>query len=205
MIILSIISILLLGLSIYLFIPYWKHKTAIKRFHSYYLKEENKPELEVVYVDKMGNKWYRAKSLMQYPTARMEAAETAGVYSELCMSPDYFAQKLIELRELHKDSDRVREIAIDLQQKSSKSATRITLQYLAHALYMLDGENPINPTKEFLKKKLEIWQRDPECEGFFLHMALGHTRVLDGLSRHDLMRSLIVEESKEVFRQISHF
>lgn len=140
---------------------------------------------------------------MQYPAARLAAAEAYSRWAELCMMPEYFAKKLMELEMFAGSEGRVRQIASDLKQKSTMAAERATLQFLAHCLYLLDGENPLNPTAEFFEKKLEIWKQDPECEGFFLHSALRHIRDLKNMSQSGLVAYLMEQESKEVLTKIN--
>lgn len=193
------VIVILCAICTYLFIPYWKHKTAIKRFHSYYLATEIKPEIEECYVAKTGDKFYKFKNPLAIPTKRVLDAEVASKMANLGMSVDYFDKKMDELLG-YLDKGRITEartVVMDLKQKSTVATDRMSLELLANCLFLVDGENPAATSQKFLAKKREIWEKDPECYAFFLMQAFGHIRNIQGLSADDLLRYLMKVEAQE--------
>lgn len=203
---LILFTLLLFFVSVYLFIPYWRHRNAIKRFHSYYLITEEKPELEVVYVDRTGNKWYSFKEFMKAPAKRATDAEALSRWSELCMTPEHFAVEMNKAISFQNKQQyaQATNIMSELLVRSRWAAERTTLELLANCLFLIEGENPLIPTDEFMQKKKEIWKRDPECEGFFLTAAFSFIRKLDRLSEEDLMNYLRTHEVKDRLTSQSH-
>jgi len=193
-------TIVLFAACAYLFIPYWKHRTAIKRFHSYYLTNETKPELQECYVAKTGDKFYRFTNIINAPTNRMLEAEVASKMANLGMSLEYF-DKQMEALISHLDRNRITEarmVVMDLKQKSTVATDRMSLELLANCLFLLDGENPAATSQKFLAKKREIWEKDPECYAFFLMQAFAHIRNIHGLSATDLLHYLQKVEAEEI-------
>lgn len=201
------LCILLLITSIYLFIPFWKHKTAIKRFYSFYLITEEKPEIEVCYVDRLGNNWYQFKDLMKAPAGRTSAAEAMGKWAEMNMTADYMAIKLNEAINFINKAKQVQAgtILSEMLVRATWAAERTSLENLANQLFMLDGENPLAATAEDMEKKKAIWKKDPDCEGFFLHRALLHTRHLGELSASGLVSYLQQKEIENSLMKTSRF
>lgn len=196
---LIILCLVLFSGCVYLLIPFIKHKTAIRRFHDFYMKTEEKPEIEEVYIDRLGNKWYTFKEIMKAPAKRTTDAEAMSRWAELCMTPEYFA---IEMNKAigFMNKQRIAQAAgimNELLIRSTWAAERTTLQLLADVLFMIDGENPLCPTAEFMEKKKAIWAADPACEAFFLTAALNNIRSLERLSESDLMSYLKEKEIKE--------
>lgn len=202
-----IVIIILFSSTVYFFIPYWKDRTAIKRFHSFYKQEEEKPEMEVVYVDRLGNNWYQFKDLMKAPAGRTSGAEAMSKWQEMNMTADYMALKLNEAINLINKAKQVQAGAVlnEMLVRATWAAERVSLENLANQLFLLDGENPLAATQEFMDRKKAIWKQDPDCEGFFLHRALLHTRHLGELSASGLVSYLNQKEIENSLTKTSRF
>lgn len=199
MIFFIITTVVFLSVAIYLFIPFIKHKTQIRNYHSNYLLIEEKPDIEILYVDRMGNRWAGFKDPMKTPTNRALQGELFSQWSELCMTPDYFAVEMNKgITFLNKGRNiQAGYIFNELMTRSRWAAHKSSLELLANVLFMLPGENPMHPSDEFMQKKKDIWAKDPDCEAFFLHLAFGHIRHLHQLSKKDFMNYLVMKELEE--------
>lgn len=184
----------------YLLVPYIKHKTAIKRFKDHYNKEENAPDIEEVYIDKLGNKWYGFPQGIVGPAKRIIEARISKTWADLSMTVEFFDVKMKEqFAALSKgDLNTAATINQELQQRRTLAAETHSMELMINCLYMLDGENPAMPDNDFLKKKRAIWDKDPECHAFFLTAAFGFMRNTSPLSKEDLAIYLNSQMAKDL-------
>ena len=183
------------------FREYRKHKKTIEDFKKNYKVEETMPELEWVYTSNDGTKWFQFKDPLQISAYRGAACEAASRWSELCMTPEYFAKKVMDISKLAvaKKTDLIVKACVELEQRASEAAELKTLQILAANLYMIEGENPIILTPEYLQKKIAIWTKDVDCEGFFLAKAFKSLRLYNDLSDIDFisyLRNKAIQEAQ---------
>lgn len=176
-----------------------KQQEVVKAFKAHYQVTEIMPQVEWLYTSNDGTRWYGYKNPLEVPAYRSTACEAASRWSELCMTPEYFAKKILEIKShaLNKKHERVYEIAVDLEQKATMAAELNTMQILAAQLYFIEGENPIRLTTEAMERKMKIWENDPECEAFFLDLAFRRLVNYTELSKADFINYLRTQAIKE--------
>ena len=149
-----------LGYIAYLHFRKFKDGLALKKFQSHYdLTKETPPEIELIGTDKSGNKYYGFKHLMQIPAKRETDMQAAMRWAEMCMIPEIFAKKMMELRGfVGKDNNKVLTIIEDLLNRAGAAAEEQTLLIVAAQMFLLEGENLyiLRETKQSNTGKAEI-------------------------------------------------
>ena len=152
-----------------------------KRFYD--LTKETPPELELVATDKYGNNWYGFKNPIELPAQRNVDLQAATRWGELSMTPEYFAQEMMKIQGfIGKDNNKAIAKCQDMLNRATWAAEENTLLMIACQMFLLEGENPIVLTPEYLEKKKAIFENDLEAKGFFLHAAFKNTRYFNELS-----------------------
>lgn len=179
------LSILYIG---WLHLQKFKRDRAIDKFKAFYdLTKETPPELELVATDKFGNNWFGFKNPLEIPAQRNSDLQAATRWGELGMTPEYFAKEMMKVQGLiGKDNNKAIERCGDMLNRATWAAEENTLLMIASQMFLLEGENPIVLTPEFLEKKKFIFDNDVEAKGFFLHSAFKNTRYFNELSETGL-------------------
>lgn len=186
----------------YLFLKFREAQKPLKSFAKYYERTEAVPELELIRVDKFGNKWFALKNIMQLSAKRATDSEFASRWAEYGMTQELFVKNMTKAKALlSKDPSASGNIIQDLIDRATLACEEETLKLLAAQLYLLDGENPIMLTQEALERKLKIWSEDEESKGFFLHLAYMTLRDLKQLSESDLLTYLREQQIKSVMEK----
>lgn len=142
------------------------------------------PKLEIVYVDKLGNNWYKFTNFFDLRAKRGIEAHRAHQHADMCMTPaelDIHLQKIKDFIDKGKYSD-VAGVVREMEVRRTRAAEETTLQSLANCYFLLDGEDPFDTSMEYLEKKKAIWGQDPDCYAFFLNTAFLTIRNLSDLS-----------------------
>lgn len=198
----TVLAAIFLSASIYLFIQMNKAQRPFKSFDKFYEKTETKHELELVLVDKLGNKWFAFKNMMETPPKRYTDLQAATRWGELGMTPEIFVREMTKARALISKDPNTASIKIqDLIDRSTVAAEEETLKMIAAQMFLLEGENPMILTAEYLEKKISIWEKDEDAKGFFLHKAFTTLRNLSELSQRDLLSYLREEALKKAMKK----
>lgn len=178
----------------YFVLRYWiapavRRKRSTRKHLDEYLDEDSK--LEVVYTsetDKGKARWYAYKNPLNLPPGRSWTAELATTFAELCMTPRDFDQAMTKMKAAINKNDLAKcgQIVGNLVERRNLAAEMSSLEELAHAYFMLEGEPTQKCSPEWFKRKKEIWNQDPACHAFFLHKAMAIIRDIKDLSESDL-------------------
>lgn len=162
--------------------------------------------LELAYTDKLGNKWYNHSNVLGISPARGIAAARADRYVGLKISENNFKDLInAAIDGVNTNQDFVGAFAIlnELKYRSEFLCEENSILDLASIYYFLEDENPEFPSEYHNKKKLDIWQKDELCRGFFLHMGLALTKRFSTTAEDDLLKFL--QESLPIAERIYRF
>jgi hypothetical protein len=190
MIALSILCTLLLGTSIYFFIPYWKREKAIAEHRKEYLSAETK--LEPCYTDILGNRWYQFKSSLDMPPLRSIRCEVATRMANLGLTEKMFDDYTDQIKKAlnRGDVSRAGYLVNRMEERRTLAAEEETLRQMCDSYFLIEGENPKECSDYWFQKKIEAWEKDPAAYAFFLHECLKYIRSIEGLSNTGLLQFL---------------
>lgn len=130
-------------------------------------------DLELVYKDSQGNKWFSPKDLSEYPFIRLNMIQTYSRYADLKMDSTRLnnivdnALNCISKGEEHEAIILLNEVKV----AESLFCEKNTLLKLASSMFLINDEkvNSWNETLE--KKKIDIMLNDADAMAFFLPIA----------------------------------
>lgn len=175
-----------------------KRIAADEKLRASFKGEEAK--LEVVYVDKLGNTWFKNTSIFSMRVQRCIEARQAAAHAEMCVTPemldDYIEKTLDSLiNGVGKSSkEKAIELLLKLKERRTWAAERLTLEKLANAYFLLPGEDPFETSPAYFEKKKAIWAEDPHCYAFFLNLSLLIIRNVKNLSETGTLEYLMEKE-----------
>lgn len=162
--------------------------------------------LELVFADKLGNKWYAHKNILEISPSRGVSAARADRFVGLRISEGNFKQLLdAAIDGINKEMNFVQATAIlhELKHRAEFLCEENSLLDLAALYYFLQDEDPEFPSEHHNQKKIEIWAKDESCRGFFLHMGLALTKHFSDTVEEDLLK--FMEEAKVIAERIYRF
>lgn len=163
--------------------------------------------LKKVYTDAMGNDWYCLNNILDLSPSRGLSAARADRYASLKISePELKAllDKAIEgLNNTAPDIVQAISILHELKYRTEFLCEENSILDLCAIYYFLNDENPDFPSEHHNNLKREIWAKDEQCRGFFLHMGLAITKSFSNIAEEDLLKFL--QESKKVAERIYRF
>lgn len=185
-----ILTILFFSTSVYLGLPWIKRKYSIRKHRDEYKALEN--DIEVIYDDEFGNRWYQFKNVMSMPSKRAIAVERATRLAKLGLTEKMFDEYTFALKQANnvKDTNRIGYLVGRMEERRTLAADENTIVGMADGYFFLEGENPKTPSAYWLKKKKEIWAKDDKCYAFFLHKSFSTIRDIKDISEEDFLRSL---------------
>lgn len=183
----TILAILFFLSTVFFAIPWIKTRVKVGKYLKHYVGPESK--LEVCYTDALGNKWYKWKSQLDMAPLRAFRVEVATKMANLGLTEaiyDMFMDRMVQAVNRN-DLQKVGELLGRMKQRRELAAEEKSLQALANVYFLLEGENPKEPSDFWFGKKKEIWEKDPECYAFFLIESFRSIRSISGLSSTDLL------------------
>ena len=137
------------------------------------LKDDQSAEVELVYTDSFGNRWYSFANPLQIPASRALAAQVAATRADMNLTREDLSEYIQEMKGFAESGQ-----VVDLYYLLRVLEDRITWSceedsLLAMAeIYFLLNDEPQGKVKESIgKKKREIWAKDEDCRAFFLREA----------------------------------
>ena len=200
---LFILAILFLSTTIIFFKPWINDRIKASKFASTYRSSQS--PVEIIYIDKLGNKWYGYKSLFDMKQKRADRAKIAALMAELCMTTAKHSKYCADIRGFMNQKNLVRAAGLldEMERRTTWAAEPETLRDLAHVFTLLHGEDPSEANPFWKEKKLEIWKQDPDCEAFFLTMAFKVVRHLELSSETDLLNYLNLKAAEDALSMAS--
>lgn len=158
------------------------------------------PNLEVCYVDKLGNKWYKMTNFLNIPTKRAIEAKIAHNHADLCVSPEVFdsAMNKLVIYLNQKNTVKASEIVTNLQHRRTYAADEQTLLNLINCYFLLEGEPAEDTNPYWFDKKKEIFSKDKECYAFFLNSSFLTLRNVSELSDTGILDYLQTKAQDEL-------
>lgn len=163
------------------------------------------PNLQEVYKDKKGNRWYALKDIMTLSAQRGIAAATAERYIGMMISKKEFDLAMEAHEKAAKELDITTCFAIvaDLKHRSKFICEANSILDLANVYYMLEDEDPNDYDEIWADRKRAIWDSDMDCRAFFLNMGLQLTNSFSNTSVEDLIK--FMEETKVIGDRIYRY
>jgi hypothetical protein len=202
---LVILSLIFLSAAVYFFIPWYKVRNDIRKFKDLYDGDES--DMELIYVDTLGNHWYQYKNVLNLPPMRAIRAEIRSIDAEFCLTPQMWDQLYILIKLAFNKGDYMRAgHFIDIvNERRTLPAEEETLKAMCDAYFLLKGENPKNTSEFWYKKKQEAWSKDGDCNAFFLRLAMSMVRDIKEVSKEDFLTFLHRQaESDSLNRALRH-
>lgn len=193
----ELIILILAFTTVYFAWPTIKRRKWNRQWKTFYESEDS--GIQHVYTDNTGSRWYQFTAKIALPAQRSIAAEVAARHAELCMSPKVFVDYLVKMKELCNSGNLVGVAGLlsRMEERATRAAERETLLDLANCYFLLEGENPKQITQSWSKRKREIWDKDQDCEAFFLICANALIRSSSELSDTDLLLCLMKQKNKQ--------
>lgn len=170
------------------------------------IKNSENIELEKVFTDALGNNWYVHKNVLDISPARGIAAARADRFVGLRISQHNMSQLLdVAIDGINKEQNLVQAIAIlhQLKHRTEFLTEENSLLELAGIYYFLEDEDPMFPSEKHTELKRDIWSKDANCRGFFLHMGIQLTKQFSDTPEEDLQKFL--RETIEIAEQVYQF
>lgn len=163
--------------------------------------------LELVYTDITGNKWYALKNITDISPSRGVTAARADRFVSMRLSEgnlkELIKKALEGINTNTPDLAQMVAIVHEINFRLNFLSEENSLLDLAAVYYFLKDEDPNVPSEHHNKIKLDIWQKDEKCKGFFLHMGIALTKNFSDTSENDLI--LFMEKAAEKAQRIYQF
>jgi len=170
-------------------------------------KEDTNIDLNEIYVDIDGNKWYEFKDMLTLPTRRAIAGEVATKWASMNITPDLLKQTIQVMKQYGNEGKIVDMFHLlgELEFRLDYISEEKTLLDLACVYFVIDGEDIIayNPNEQDRKK--EILERDAKAKGFFLQKAWQHTTNYGNMSETDITDYLVRNKDQaDILQNLLH-
>lgn len=167
-------------------------KKAFQRLFNgftHYRWEGFKYNLEHIYTDMQGYRWYRFKNPAEMPHTRFIAAQLALSHAEMKLTESVLISKLNDIKDALNTNNvaSIGWIIGDIENRMKYAAERVTLTNLACALFLREGERVKEMTAHNLESKLELFKKDIGAEDFFLQSALLYLGNLPSILETDIV------------------
>ena len=167
-----------------------KRKNSTSMFKLFKKKKKQQPTpiekvpISFVYESTDGSRWYQYDNILQLPAKRAIAAEVATRFAEMNLSKPLFKKLIDEMKKHANNGDIVSLFALinEVEFRLDYIGEEETLLELATCYFCLEGEDQNDYTEGYRKKKLEIFNEDSDCKGFFLDKAFEHTTNFSNMS-----------------------
>lgn len=151
-----------------------------------------RPELEQIYADRAGRRYYAWRDPLETPAQRLVALESAARFLELNLTRERLAEALEHMEQCANNGkivDLYRMIA-ELKARLELAADEECLLQLAACYFLRDDEPPEGYDARFQEKKIAAWREDPEALDFFLTACLRRAAPSATDSTSDFLASL---------------
>lgn len=156
-------------------------------------KAERKIDVELIYEDKKGNKWYSYVNPMAIPAKRAIAAEVATRFAEMNLTKENLITLMAEMKKKANEGN-----IVDLFQLLAEIEFRLnflgeeeTLKELACCYFLLNDEDESDFSDVYKNMKLNLWKEDEESKYFFIQGAFTLTRRYSEMSEVDIHEYLM--------------
>ena len=162
-----------------------------------------KVELNHIYTDRYGNKFFEYKDPRQMPGPRLRVAEIAAVEADLGITAEKGSElvrgAITEFERWSKTQEGFANglaILVELERRFVSLAEEETLLRLASAYFVMNDEDEGHYISSQQQKKFDAWDMDPESRSFFLSAAMKLTGFFGNTSTEDILTYLKKEQPK---------
>lgn len=196
--VITILSVLLAAVSTYAYLAYREKRRAKEATLEFYRENENH-DLEHIYTDLKGNKWYTLKDPKKIPKYREIEVQIAmrQLHNRITdVELAGFCEKIREALDEQKFTKAAGYVE-RLEERISYAVEMTTLLQLAKSFFFLEGENINRPSQKFNDLKDEIFSDDLECRAFFLQGAWKLTDLYASMPVTDILTYLMAVEDRK--------
>ena len=161
-------------------------------------KQERKVEMNKIYTDRYGNKFYEYKDPRQLPGPRLRVAEIAAVEADLSITAEKGCELIEAWVEFANKGDftQASAIAVELYRRFKALAEEETLLRLASAYFVMNDEDEGHYIGREQRDKFDAWDMDPDSKDFFLSAAMKLTGFYGNTSTEDILKYLKEEQPR---------
>lgn len=148
--------------------------------------------LTKIYTDNNENEWFEFADIMSIPAKRAIAAEVATRFADMNLTKPIL-KELIEKMKDHANKGNVVglfNILAEIEFRLDFIGEEQTLLELASIYFILDGEDPSEPSETWKAKKRELMEEDSDAKSFFLSRVYLLTTKFSELSEADFQKYL---------------
>lgn len=170
-----------------------KRNNMFKKKQKQRSKFDRKIEVEEVYTDKFGNKWYSYVNPLSIPAKRAIAAEVATRFAEMNITKASFKVLVDEMKKKANEGNIVElfQLLAEIEFRLEFLGEEETLKQLACCYFLINDEDEADYSDVYNSKKLEVWREDDEAKYFFIQGAFILTQGYSSLSEIDIQEYLI--------------
>lgn len=156
-------------------------------------KKPKKPNTRVpvkeVYRTPDGTVFYEFENHLQIPARRAIAAEVATRMADMNLTKERLRMILEKMREFGNKGDIVSLFSLisEVEFRIDYLGEEETLREFAVLYFLIDGEEADIVDEVAKRKKLELFQKYPEAEAFFLKAAFGVITAYSSTSEEDIL------------------
>lgn len=128
------------------------------------------PELDYLFTDRQGWRWYRYTDLLQMPMKRLIALEAAGRCLELNLSRERLLALLtaLEERAAAHDWPAALRIAAELRLRTEAVVEEELILHAAAVYFLREDDDPADYHPHLARARVAAWRKEPEAAAFFL-------------------------------------
>ena len=190
----AILLFLLITFIVKQFLQHKKHQDWVDQW-------PKEAELEHIYTDNLGNKWFGFKNPVKLPTYRGMKADIAVNQADMCMTSSMLNNYVNEIQEYLDKGKLTRAFQLfeRLKERTSMLGEEVTLLNLAKVFFLIEGEPPVKGGNEYDKLKEEVFANDSDARDFFLLAAFKLITNAQEFSDSDILAYLKEKERKPQF------
>jgi len=153
--------------------------------------------------DTSGRTWLAFENSTRMPAARSIYVEIATRQTELNLTTERFLEFVaaIEFQMNKGQFVKAAELLGEMKDRSTWACEEETLLTLASYYFLLEGEDPVNVSDDWTKKKREIFKTEPEVRAFFLIASYRLIKQLSDITESDILAYLAEHQVKKHLRQ----
>ncbi len=199
MLLINIVLSCLLAAAIAFAYKLYREKSKARKATLDFFSENEDHEVEFVYKDSFGNKWYTLKDPRKIPKYREIEAQVAmrQLHNRITdVELAGFCDRVTEAFDEQKFLKAAGYIE-RLRERISYAVEMTTLLQLSKSFFFLEGENINRSSRYYNDKKDQIFEDDLECRAFFLQGAWRLTDMYATMPEIDIQTYLMMVEARK--------
>lgn len=153
------------------------------------IKKERQLEVNEIYRDSFGNRWYEYVHPLQLPAKRAIAAEVATRFAEMNLTKANMLFLMEEMKKKANEGNIVElfQLLAEIEFRLNFLGEEETLLELACCYFLLNDEDEMNFSETHKTQKREILKKDGEAKDFFIQGAFKYTTIYSDMSELDIL------------------